>query len=79
MYSVIRWYQGDPTVLAELARRMGESAHEVMATIPGWLARACYLRTRTSRRRTVNGQNTEIALIHALPKGAGLPIPVQLR
>jgi hypothetical protein len=38
MYSVIRWYQGDPTVLAELARRFGESGHEVMATIEGFIA-----------------------------------------
>lgn len=40
MYSVIRRYQGDPTALAELARRIGESAHDRIATIPGFVAYA---------------------------------------
>lgn len=36
MHATIRRYQGDPKALSDLARRVGESAREVIVTIPGF-------------------------------------------
>src|SRR2546428_13619333 len=40
MHTVIRRYQDDPKALAELARKVGESAREIITTIPGFVAYA---------------------------------------
>jgi hypothetical protein len=40
MYSVIRRYQGDAAALSELARRVGETARDVITTIPGFISYA---------------------------------------
>jgi hypothetical protein len=40
VYTVIRRYQGDPKAQDELARRVGGSAREVIATVPGFIGYA---------------------------------------
>jgi hypothetical protein len=40
VHTVIQRYQGDPKDLAELARRVGDSAREVLTTIPGFIGYA---------------------------------------
>jgi hypothetical protein len=40
MYSIIRQYHGDAAVQDELARRVGESAREIITTIPGFISYA---------------------------------------
>jgi hypothetical protein len=38
VYTVIRRYQGDPTALAGLARKVGDTARDIITTIPGFVA-----------------------------------------
>jgi hypothetical protein len=40
VHTVIRRYQGDPKALAELARKVGDSAHDLITTIPGFVGYA---------------------------------------